>query len=248
MRDHSGAGRFTCQCNRGILALMGVALHNLVRQENISMDRAEQKGFGRHSLRGRSWGRNEGGGRRRGQGRAREGRSRGRSEGGGGRGEAGEWRSGGGGRRRRRRRIKWPFTDQASQWLRPSCLEPHSTTHMSSSVVFVRNVIEINWTALSPGSVDSYMFPREFEVTVWLPRGYDGWDLTPIAQVVAQAVGLSADQVMRGNRIVISIISCLGGSLSAMVAAIVSGSGGGSRRSGNLTADYWICTIGFIPR
>ena len=47
-----------------------------------------------------------------------------------------------------------------------------------------------------PGAAAVYMDSREFEITVWLRRGYDGWDLAPIREAVAEAVGLSADQVI----------------------------------------------------
>jgi len=71
---------------------------------------------------------------------------------------------------------------------------------MPPSVTYARHVIEINWTPLSPGSADSYMQAREFEIPIWLPHGYDGWDLTAIVKAVAQAVGVGADEVIRGNQ------------------------------------------------
>ena len=101
------------------------------------------------------------------------------------------------------------------------------------SVTYERHVFQIHWTPLSPGSADSYMQAREFEITAWLPHEYDGLDLTPIVEAVAQAAGVGSHEVIRGNQIHISITFCLGGFLSAMVAARLNGSGGGSRGSGS---------------
>ena len=68
------------------------------------------------------------------------------------------------------------------------------------STVYKRNVVNVNWIPLVPGYRDVYGEAREFQVAVWLEDGFDGWNLTPVIEALASAVGVSADQVMLNQR------------------------------------------------
>ena len=73
--------------------------------------------------------------------------------------------------------------------------------------VYSRNVIDINWLPLVPGMRDTYGPECEFQIIVWLPNTFDGWDLTSIRAAVAGTVGVRVDEVMRGSQKQISMLS-----------------------------------------